>query len=104
MRELARTSTLTRPSQLRLPLSTLTATRPCSSMDFDTSEGSGLELPMQVVGGRLVVQYNASAGDFNNGKFTPYPATLSRARVSVEEAPVKVLEPSNEIFHYPNEI
>ena len=60
-------------------------------------------------GGRLVVQYNTlgfgpSAGDFNSGKYTPYAATLSRARVSVEEAPVKILEPTNEIFHYPNEI
>ncbi len=60
-------------------------------------------------GGRLLVQYNTlgfgpSAGDFNSGKYTPYPATLSRARVSVEEAPVKILEPANDIFHYPNEI
>ena len=55
-------------------------------------------------GGRLVVQYNASAGDFNNGKFVPYPMTLSRARVSVEEAPVSILDPANRIFHFPNEI
>jgi len=55
-------------------------------------------------GGRLVVQYNASAGDFNTGKFTPYPATISRARVSVEEAPVTMLDPANPIFHSPNEI
>jgi LmbE family N-acetylglucosaminyl deacetylase len=60
-------------------------------------------------GGRLVVQYNTlgfgpTAGDFNSGKYTPYPATLSRARVSVEEAPVKILDPANDIFHYPNEI
>jgi LmbE family N-acetylglucosaminyl deacetylase len=55
-------------------------------------------------GGRLVVQYNAAAADFNNGKFTPYPATLSRARVSVEEAPVQILESANPIFHSPNEI
>jgi hypothetical protein len=60
-------------------------------------------------GGRLVVQYNTMGSfgvpiDFNAGKYTPYPATLSRARVSVEEAPVKILEPANEIFHYPNEI
>jgi LmbE family N-acetylglucosaminyl deacetylase len=55
-------------------------------------------------GGRLVVQYNAAAADFNNGKFTPYPATLSRARVSVEEAPVTILDPANPIFHSPNEI
>jgi hypothetical protein len=55
-------------------------------------------------GGRLVVQYNASASDFNSGKFTPYPLTLSRARVSVEEAPVKILDPASRIFHSPNEI
>jgi len=34
----------------------------------------------------------------NAGKFTPYPATLSRARVSVEEAPVKILDPANRSF------
>ncbi len=55
-------------------------------------------------GGTLVVQYNASVGDFNAGKFTPYPAELSRARVSVEEAPVEILAPNDSIFHYPNEI
>jgi len=60
-------------------------------------------------GGRMLVQYNtlgftAAAGDFNSGKYTPYPATVGRARVAVEEAPVKILEPSNDIFHYPNEI
>jgi LmbE family N-acetylglucosaminyl deacetylase len=55
-------------------------------------------------GGRLVVQYNASTGDFNSGKFSPYPFTLSRARVSVEEAPVKILDPASRIFHSPNEI
>jgi LmbE family N-acetylglucosaminyl deacetylase len=55
-------------------------------------------------GGTLVVQYNASVGDFNAGKFTPYPAELSRARVSVEEAPVMVLAPDDSVFHYPNQI
>jgi len=55
-------------------------------------------------GGRVVVQYNASASDFNSGKFAPYPLTLSRARVSVEEAPVKILDQSNRMFHSPNEI
>ena len=51
-------------------------------------------------GGTLVVQYNASVGDFNAGKFTPYPAELSRARVSVEEAPVEILAPEDSVFHY----
>jgi hypothetical protein len=55
-------------------------------------------------GGTLVVQYNASVGDFNGGHFTPYPAQLSRARVSVEEAPIQILAPDDKIAHYPNEI
>ncbi len=55
-------------------------------------------------GGTLMVQYNAGTGDFNSGKFTPYPAELSRARVSVEEAPVEILAPEDSVFHYPNTI
>jgi len=55
-------------------------------------------------GGTLVLQYNSGVGDFNSGKFTPYPAQASRARVSVEEAPVQILAPDDSIFHYPNEI
>jgi len=60
-------------------------------------------------GGRLVVQYNTMGSfgvpiDFNSGKYTPYPTTLSRGRVSVEEAPVAILDPANPIFHSPNEI
>jgi LmbE family N-acetylglucosaminyl deacetylase len=54
-------------------------------------------------GGTLVVQYNASVGDFNKGSFTPFTAELSRARVSVEEAPVETLAPEDGVFHYPNE-
>jgi hypothetical protein len=55
-------------------------------------------------GGTLVVQYNSGVADFNAGHFTPYPAELSRERVSVEEAPVQILSAQNPIFHYPNEI
>jgi len=55
-------------------------------------------------GGTLVVQYNASTGDFNSGQFTPYPTTLSRSRVSVEEAPVEILAKDDSVFHYPNQI
>ena len=53
-------------------------------------------------GGTLLVQYNAGAGDFNSGHLTPFPAQLSRARVSVEEAPVEILSPEDGVFHYPN--
>jgi LmbE family N-acetylglucosaminyl deacetylase len=55
-------------------------------------------------GGTLVVQYNAGVGDFNSGHFTPYTAQLSRARVSVEEAPIQILAPDDKIAHFPNEI
>ncbi len=55
-------------------------------------------------GGTLVVQYNSGVGDFNSGHFTPFPAELSRARVSVEEAPVDILAPEDGVFHYPNVI
>ena len=55
-------------------------------------------------GGTLIVQYNASTGDFNSGKFTPFPAHMSRARVSVEEAPVDILDSKDAIFHFPNEL
>ncbi len=55
-------------------------------------------------GGTLVVQYNAGVADFNAGHFTPYPAELTRQRVSVEEAPVQILAPEDSLFHYPNQI
>ena len=61
-------------------------------------------LDFVAAGGTLVVQYNAGVGDFNGGHFTPYPAELSRARVSVEEAPVEILAPEDGVFHYPNAI
>jgi hypothetical protein len=55
-------------------------------------------------GGTLLVQYNASIGVFNSGHFTPYPATLSNERVTVEEAPVQILDAASPIFHSPNPI
>jgi LmbE family N-acetylglucosaminyl deacetylase len=55
-------------------------------------------------GGTLLAQYNTGVADFNKGKVTPYPAQLSRARVSVEEAPVEILAPDDGIFHFPNQI
>lgn len=55
-------------------------------------------------GGTLIVQNNFSVTDFNNGKYTPYPAQLSNQRVSVEEAPITVLAPDDSVFHYPNTI
>jgi LmbE family N-acetylglucosaminyl deacetylase len=55
-------------------------------------------------GGTLVVQYNTGPSEFNSENLTPYPADLSRQRVSVEEAPVTILAPNDSIFHDPNTI
>ncbi len=76
-------------------------------------------------GGTLIVQYETAVYDFNGtatvqqtgpvppkpdpnspipGRYTPYPTELSRDRVSVEDAPVTILEPQNPVFHYPNAI
>ncbi len=55
-------------------------------------------------GGTLLVQYNASVGAFNQGHYTPYPATLSNERVTVEEAPVEIVAAADPIFGAPNRI
>jgi LmbE family N-acetylglucosaminyl deacetylase len=54
--------------------------------------------------GTLLVQYETDIGNFNGGQFTPYPASLGRGRVSVEEAAVNILAPKDPVFHTPNEI
>jgi LmbE family N-acetylglucosaminyl deacetylase len=55
-------------------------------------------------GGTLIVQYNQSVGAFNDGHYTPYPATEANVRVSVEEQPVEVLAPEERVFNWPNKI
>jgi hypothetical protein len=55
-------------------------------------------------GGTLIVQYNQSYTAFNAGHYTPYPATEANQRVSVEEAPVDILDPQNPILNFPNKI
>ncbi len=55
-------------------------------------------------GGTLLVQYNTSPADFNAGNYPPYPTDLSRDRVTVEQAPVTILDPQSPVFHYPNQI
>lgn len=53
-------------------------------------------------GGTLVVQYNANTSDLTS--LAPFPLVLSRDRVTVEETPVEILDPGNDLFHVPNEI
>ena len=56
-------------------------------------------------GGVLLVQYNTN----NNigpvkAKIGPYPFTISRSRVTDENAEVKFLHPENTLMNYPNKI
>jgi len=55
-------------------------------------------------GGTLLVQYNTNPEQFNAGHYTPYPAELSHDRVSVEEAPVTLIERYDRLFRFPNTI
>jgi LmbE family N-acetylglucosaminyl deacetylase len=62
-------------------------------------------------GGTLIVQYNVAEGGPFGGRKTgelahigPYPLQIGRGRVSVEEAPVKFLEPDNPLLVSPNHI
>ena len=55
-------------------------------------------------GGTLVVQYDTAISDFNGSHLTPYPAELSHRRVSVEEAPVEILDSDDSVLRYPNQI
>ena len=55
-------------------------------------------------GGTLIVQYNQSTSAFNDGHYTPYPATAANVRVSVEEQPVEILAPQEQVFNWPNKI
>jgi LmbE family N-acetylglucosaminyl deacetylase len=55
-------------------------------------------------GGLVIVQYQQYA--FVDGGFAPYPLTIGRPhdRVTDESASVTALDPTNPVFHYPNEI
>jgi len=54
-------------------------------------------------GGRLVVQYNTSNGLVTEN-IGPYPFKLTRNRITVEEAPLTLLEPAHPLFNTPNKI
>ncbi len=56
-------------------------------------------------GGTLVVQYNTNFEmALDADKFSPYPLTISRDRVTEENSEVKVLAPSSLALNYPNKI
>ncbi|TWF42654.1 LmbE family N-acetylglucosaminyl deacetylase [Chitinophaga polysaccharea] len=54
-------------------------------------------------GGKLIVQYNVNSPLVTNN-LGPYPFSLSRDRVTDENAKVDFINPKDPVFHYPNEI
>jgi LmbE family N-acetylglucosaminyl deacetylase len=57
-------------------------------------------------GGTMVVQYNTAngLGDLVVATPGPYPFKVSRDRVTVEEAPVRFIDPSHSLLNTPNKI
>jgi LmbE family N-acetylglucosaminyl deacetylase len=53
-------------------------------------------------GGTVLVQYNKF--EFNEAQYGPYPAKVSAARVTDENAPIEVLAPSDPVFTTPNKL
>ena len=53
-------------------------------------------------GGVMIVQYNRD--EWDDAQWGPYPANISGDRITVEEAPIRILEPEHPLFHFPNPI
>jgi hypothetical protein len=53
-------------------------------------------------GGHLVVMYQREQEW--RPEYAPYPFSLSRRRITMEDAPVRILEPENRLFNAPNRI
>lgn len=74
---------------------------------FNTKKQMGSWMPalLQYVadGGTLVAQYNTNQ-NLQTDKLGPYPFTISRDRVTEEDAPVTITDPAARLLHFPNEI
>ncbi len=55
-------------------------------------------------GGVMVVQYNTTGTLLPDAELSPYKLKLSRDRVTVEEAEVRLLAPEHEVLNFPNKI
>ncbi len=67
--------------------------------------GSWMPALMKYVenGGTLIVQYNTNQ-NLLTSQFGPYPFTISRDRVTEEDAKVTFTDPAARLLHFPNEI
>jgi LmbE family N-acetylglucosaminyl deacetylase len=76
---------------------------------LNTNERIGFIMPALLdyvkEGGTMVVQYNTSNDiEMDKNKFSPYPLTLSRDRVTQENSEVRILKPDHPALNYPNKI
>lgn len=55
-------------------------------------------------GGNLIVQYNTRSRAFQGTDFAPYPFTISRLRVTEENAEVQFSLPDHPVLNRPNKI
>ncbi|GJM34039.1 MAG: GlcNAc-PI de-N-acetylase [Saprospiraceae bacterium] len=56
-------------------------------------------------GGTLIVQYNTNRGlKVPMDEIAPFPLKISRDRVAVEEAEIRLLEPEHRVLNWPNKI
>lgn len=55
-------------------------------------------------GGNLIVQYNTVSRSFQGGDFAPYPFTLSRERVTEEDAAPSFPLKDHPLINYPNKL
>ena len=53
-------------------------------------------------GGTVIVQYNKF--EFNQAQYGPYPAVVSRDRVTDEAAPIRILANDHPVFAWPNPV
>ena len=53
-------------------------------------------------GGTVIVQYNKF--EFNQAQYGPYPAVVSRNRVTDESAPITILANDHSVFAWPNPV
>ncbi|HEX9726312.1 MAG TPA: PIG-L family deacetylase [Vicinamibacteria bacterium] len=53
-------------------------------------------------GGTMLVQYNRD--EWDDAQWGPYPAKISSERITVEDAPMRILEPTHPVFNFPNRI
>jgi hypothetical protein len=54
-------------------------------------------------GGNLIVQYNTNRG-LSTTEIGPYPLEISRNRVTVEEAPITIINEKHPLLNFPNKI